>query len=270
MARPAEPLKPHLRDCSSRLIPLCSKSWVERRMSCLSLPETKHSYWSRPSRHATMWMVKKQTVVALVLLLMIPVVLMLGGWLFSLINPESAAGYPNYVRNFHFLSLAKNMSFWASLVVVAVLWLLMCSLVIRSKERSSWWLFFAALGPFGFAILAMLSDRAPLETDRHERFLRHLNRFVRGGYQVCTFVIIWLLAYQAMLLKRNLMIQYQSATTGVSTAQIIDRQNASSGMWAFAEGNEVVYMVVLLYLIWPIVFNIVARVAAIMASPKAR
>lgn len=217
-----------------------------------------------------MWMMKKQKVVALVLLLLIPVVLKLGRWLFSLINPESAAGHPNYERSFHFLSLAKNMSFWASLVVVAVLWLLVCSLVIRSKARSSWWLFFAALGPLGFAVLAMLSDRAPAETDRHERFVRKANWFVRVGYQVCTFVVIWLLAEQAMVLKRNLMIQYESATTGLSTAQILDHQNASSGMWAFAEGNEVMYIMVLLYLIWPIVFNIVARVAEIMASPKAR
>jgi hypothetical protein len=81
---------------------------------------------------------------------------------------------------------------------------------------------------------------------------------------------IWLLAYQAMVLKRNLMIMYESATTGISTAQIIDRQNASSGMWAFAEGNEVIYLVVLFYLLWPIVFNIVGRVATITASPKAR
>lgn len=36
---------------------------------------------------------KKQTVVALALLLLIPVVTMLGGLLFSLINPESAAGH---------------------------------------------------------------------------------------------------------------------------------------------------------------------------------
>jgi hypothetical protein len=213
---------------------------------------------------------KKQTVVALVLLLLIPMVLMVGGLLFSLIHPEIVAGHPNYVRKYHFLSLVKNMSYWATGAVVAILWLLVCFRVIRSKERSPWWLFFAALGPFGFAILAMLRDRAPLETDRHERFVRNLNGFVRVSYQLCTFVIIWLLAYQAMVLKRNLMIQYESATTGVSTAQIIDRQNASSGMWAFAEGNEVMYMVVLLYLIWPIVFNIVASVAAIMASPEAR
>jgi len=77
-------------------------------------------------------------------------------------------------------------------------------------------------------------------------------------------------AFQAMLLKRNLMIMYESATTGISTAQIIDRQNASSGMWAFAEGNEVMYIVVLLYLIWPIIFEMFGRVAAMMASSKSR
>jgi hypothetical protein len=59
-------------------------------------------------------------------------------------------------------------------------------------------------------------------------------------------------------------------TTGISTAQIIDRQDASSGMWAFGEGMEVMFLVVLLYLTWPMVFNIAARVAAIKASPKAR
>src|SRR5581483_1798339 len=127
---------------------------------------------------------EETTVVAFVLLLLIPLVLMLGALLFSRINPESAAGHPNYVQNYHFLSLVKNMSLLASGVVVGVLWLLVCFLVIRSKERSLWWLFFAALGPFGFAILAMLSDRAPAETDRHERFARNLNRFVRVGYQV--------------------------------------------------------------------------------------
>ena len=215
-------------------------------------------------------MVKKQTVVALVLLLLIPLVLRMGGLLFSLINPEIAAGHPNYMRNYHFLHLVKMLSMWGSAGVVATLWLLVCFLVIRSKERSPLWMFFAALGPFGFAILAMLNDRAPTPTDRYARFVQNLNRFVRVGYEVCTFVIIWELAEQAMVLKRNLMIMHESATTGMSTAQILDQRNASSGMWAFAEGNEVMYMVVLLYLIWPIAFNLMGRVAARMASPKAR
>lgn len=217
-----------------------------------------------------MWMMKKQTAVALVLLLLIPVVSMLGGLLFSMINPEIAAGHANYARNYHLLSLVKIMTMWGSGALVAMLWLLACFLVIRSKERSSWWLFFAALGPFGFAILAMLNERAPAEMDRHARFVRSLNRFAYVGYEVCAFVLIWLLAYQAMVLKRNLMIMYQSASTGISTSQIIATQNASSGMWAFAEGIEVMFMVVLFYLLRPIVFNIVGRVAATMASPKPR
>jgi hypothetical protein len=133
---------------------------------------------------------KKQTVVALALVLLMPIVLRMGGLLFSLINPEIAAGHPNYVRNYHILSFVKHLSFLASAGVVAILWLLVCFLVIRSKERSSWWLFFSALGPFGFAVLAMLNDRAPGDTDRHARFVRNLNSFVRVGYEVCIFVII--------------------------------------------------------------------------------
>ena len=217
-----------------------------------------------------MEMIKKQSVVALALLLLIPLVLTLGGMLFNLINPEIAAGHPNYVRNYHLLSLLKTMSVWASGAGVAVLWLLVCLQVIRSKKRSHLWLFLAALGPFGFAVLAMLNDRAPAETDWHARLVRNLNVFVRVGYELCTFVIIWVLAYEAMVLKRTVMIRYEAATTGISTAQIIAIQNASAGMWAFAEGLEVMYLVVLLYLLWPIVLNIVGRVAAIMASPKAR
>jgi hypothetical protein len=213
---------------------------------------------------------KKQTLVALLLLLLIPVVLMLGGLAFSLINPEIAAGHPNYVRNYHLLSLLKRTLFLATGVAVAILWLLVCFLVIRSKERSAWWLLLAAFGPFGFAILAMLGDRAPAESDRHERFAHNLSWFARIGYQVCAFMIICVLAYEGMVLKRNLMIRYESFRAGMSTAQIIDQQNASSGMWAFAEGNEVIYFVILLSLIWPIAFNIVARGVASRASPKAR
>ncbi len=213
---------------------------------------------------------KKQMVVALLLLLLIPLVLILGGLLFNLINPEIAAGHPNYARNFHFLTIVKHLSFLASLAVVAILWLLACFLVIRSKQRSSLWLFFSALGPVGFAILVTLKDKAPGETDRYARFVRGLNGPLRAGYEVCAFLIIWLLAYQAMVLKRNLMILYESVTTGTSTAQIIASQNASSGMWAFSEGIEVMFIVVLLFLLRPLLFNIVAGIAAAMATTKAR
>jgi hypothetical protein len=220
-------------------------------------------------------MIKKQWIVALVLLLLIPLVLVLGGALFSLINPEIAAGYPNYVRNFHLLNLLKITAMWATAAAVLVLWLLVCLQVIRAKKRSSSWLFLAALGPFGLAILAMLNDRAMLneretvETDRYTRFVRSMNGFVRAGYELCTFVIVWVLAYEGMVLKRALMIRYEAATTGSSIAQVTDLHNASGGMWAFAEGMEVMFFVVLLYLLRPVVFNIVGRLAATTASPKA-
>ena len=71
-----------------------------------------------------------------------------------------------------------------------------------------------------------------------------------------------------MVLKRDLMIMYEAATTGISTAQIIDRQNASSGMWAFSEGLEVLFLVVLFYLLWPICFNLAGRLSRLGASAK--
>lgn len=211
-------------------------------------------------------MIKKQWLVALGLFLLIPLELKLGGILFSMINPESAAGHPNYVQNFHRLSLLKHMALWGSEAAVLVLWLLVCFFVIRSKKRSPLWLFMAALGPFGFAVLAMLNDHAPAETDSYARFVRNLHWLARAGYELCIFVLAWVLAEQGMIFKRNLMIRHQAAVTGMPVAQIIDQQNASGGMWAFAEGNEVMYFVILFYLLWPIVFNIVGRVPATTAS----
>jgi len=54
----------------------------------------------------------------------------------------------------------------------------------------------------------------------------------------------------------------------MSKAQIIDIQNASSGMWAFGEGLEVMYLVVLFYLLRPILFSVVSRVVSTIPSQK--
>ena len=211
-------------------------------------------------------MMKKQSLVALGLLLLIPVVLMLGGMLSNLINPEIAAGHPNYARNFQLLSTLKIMTFLASVACGAVLWVLACLVLIRSKKRSLVWLPLAVLGPFGIAVLAMLRDQAPLASDRYARFVSKLNGYVRVGYEVCTFVLVWVLAYEAMVLQRTVMIRFQAAVTGVTTAQIINVQNASSGMWAFAEGNEVMFLVAVFYLLRPTVFSVVSGVMAKMTS----
>ena len=71
------------------------------------------------------------------------------------------------------------------------------------------------------------------------------------------------------MVQRNLMIRYEAAATGVSIAQIIDQQNASGGMWAFAEGNEVMFLVAVLFLLRPMIFSLVSGVGAMMGSRAA-
>jgi hypothetical protein len=203
---------------------------------------------------------KKQLLLAFLLLLLIPVVTLGGGALSNLINPEVAAGHPNYARNWHLLSSLKTAVLLGSLAMVVALYFLGSFLVIRSKNQSDLWLILAALGPLGFAILSILDDRAPSATDAYQRFLRRMNAFVRVGYEICSFVILWELAWQALVLKRNLMIRYESMTTGISIAQIVATQNASSGMWAFGESLEAMFFVMILYLLRPILFNLVSRV----------
>ena len=211
---------------------------------------------------------KSHYLLAIVSFLLIPAVSVLAGILFSSINPEIAAGHPNYERNYRLLDLAKNLSLLAALLVNMSLWFLTCFFLIKSKKQSYRWLPLAMLGPFGFIILTILSDNAPARGDLHQRFVGKLKIYLRVAYELCFFVVVWVVAYQTMVLKRALMIVYEAATTGTSTAQIINQQNASSGMWAFSEGLEVLYLVVLFYLLWPICFNAVGHLPKLWASYK--
>ena len=213
-------------------------------------------------------MFKKHYVLAIVSYLFIPVVTLLGATLFNSINPEIAAGYPNYERNYRLLHVAKNLSLLTALLVNMVLWFLTCFFLLKSKNQSHWWLPLATLGPFGFIVLTMLSDNAPAPGDLYQQFVRKLKIFLRVAYELGFFVAVWVIAYQTMVLKRDLMIEHQAATTGTSTAQIINQQNASSGMWAFSEGLEVLYLVVLFYLLWPLCFNAAGHLLKFRASSQ--
>ncbi|HTN73332.1 MAG TPA: hypothetical protein VMO00_19785 [Methylomirabilota bacterium] len=213
-------------------------------------------------------MFKRPYVLAIVSFLMIPAVTVLGGLLINSIDPEIAVRFPNYERNYRLLTLVKTLSMLAGLSVIMVLWLLTCFFLIKSKQRSYGWLPLAVLGPFGLIILTMLSDNAPAPGDLYQHFVGKLKIYLRVAYELIFFVVVWVGAYQTMVLKRDLMIMYEAATTGTSTAQIIDLQNASSGMWAFSEGLEVFFLVVLFYLLWPICFNVVGRLPRLKASAK--
>jgi hypothetical protein len=106
-------------------------------------------------------MFKKHYVLAIVSFLLIPTVFVLAAMLFNSINPEIAAGHPNYERNYRLLALGKNLFMLAALLVNMGLWFLTCFFLIKSKKQSYGWLSLAMLGPFGFIILTMLSDNAP-------------------------------------------------------------------------------------------------------------
>jgi hypothetical protein len=213
-------------------------------------------------------MFKRPYVLAIVSFLMIPAVSVLAATLINSINPEIAAGHSNYERNYRLLSLAKNISMLAVLLVIMGLWFLTCFFLVKSKKRSYRWLPLAMLGPFGLIILTMLSDNAPAPGDLYQQFVGKLKIYLRVAYELCFFLVAWVGAFLTMVLKRDLMIMVEAAMTGISTAQIIDRQNASSGMYAFSEGLEVLFLVVLFYLLWPICFNAVGRVRRLWASSK--
>jgi len=213
-------------------------------------------------------MLKRPHVVAVVSCLMIPAVTVLGGRLINSIDPEIAAGFPNYERNFQLLTLAKNLSVLAGLLLVIALWFLTCFFLVKSKQRSYGWLPLAMLGPLGLIILTMLGDNAPAPGDLYQKFVGKQKIYLRVVSELSFFLVVWVGAYQVMVLKRDLMIKYEAASTGVPAAQIIDQQNASSGMWAFGEGLEVMFLVVLCYLLRPICFNAVGRLAKLCASAK--
>lgn len=177
---------------------------------------------------------KRHYLLALVCYLLIPVAMVGGFAVAMLMHPESAM-----------LAVAA---------AAGALWLATCYFVLRAKGRHRAWLVLAVFGPFGFVALGWLRDRAP---DDHAGFVDSLALPVRLAYEAVFFLVIWVGAYQAMLLKRELSIRYRSAMTGMSVDDIVREQAASSGMWAFGEGLVVLYLVPLAYLLWPLVFNLI-------------
>ena len=209
-------------------------------------------------------MIKKYYILAVISFFMIPAVTLLGGMIFSSINPEIAVHTNNYVRNYRLLDLARNASLLAAFLVIIGLWILTCFFLLKSKQQSYWWLLLALLGPFGFIVMTILKDNAEEHWGLYCQFVRRINVYLRVAYELCTVFIVWNLADQFVVLKRNLMIKYEAATRGVPITQIIYEQNASSGMWAFSEGLEVLYLVVLLYLLWPICFNLTGHLLKLL------
>jgi hypothetical protein len=201
-------------------------------------------------------MLKRQYLLALICYLLIPVVVIVGAGAFRLIDPELARGRADYARDYRLLEMARLGAVAAAGGLTIVLWTACCGLVLRSRQRSLRWLALAAAGPFGLIGIAMLGDRAPAPGDRYQRFISTLKLYGRAPLEIALFVATWALAYELVVLQRELMIALESARTGMPAADIIAQQAASSGMWAAGEGMVELYLVTLLYLLWPVLFNL--------------
>jgi hypothetical protein len=200
--------------------------------------------------------IKKTQVLAFASFLLIPVVMVLGGMLVIFIDPEIALRTANYERNYQLLNSLKTVLLLATAAVDLGLWVLGCFLMLKSKSQSYWWLILAALGPFGLAGIAMLDDKDPLPGDLYQRFVQGMRTIPRVAYELGVFVVVWVAAFLGMVIMRDIGIMMQSASSGMTTAQIIDLQNASSGMYAFTEGLEAMGLLVLFYLVFPILINL--------------
>jgi len=215
-------------------------------------------------------MSKRQYLLALGCYLAIPVVIFAGAGLSRLIDPEMARSHADYVRDHHLLELARTAVLAAAAGLALVLWMASCYLVLNARRRSLYWLPLAAVGPVGFMVIAMLADHAPAPDDAYQQWIRKLKIYWRVPFEAVVFASVWFLAYQPVVLLRELMIRYQAFTTGTPAATIIAEQNASGGMWAFGEALETMYLAVLISLLWPIVFNLVHGLLGVRTVPACR
>ena len=204
-------------------------------------------------------MIKRNYVLALVCYVSIPAVVICGVGLFVLIDPELARGHADYARDWQLLNLARLGVLWATGGLALVLWTSCCYLVLRSRQRSLRWLSLAAAGPFGFSVIATLEDRSPAPGDLYQQLIRNLKTYWRVPLEITVFFSVWFLACSSVVVKREVMITLESLTTGTPVSAIIAQQTASSGMWAAGEGLEAMYLAALIYLLWPIIFNVAGQ-----------
>jgi hypothetical protein len=212
-------------------------------------------------------MPKRQYILPLILYLAIPAVMFAGAGLFRLFDPEKMArGHANYVRDYHLWELFGRGLLMATAGLMLCVWIWCCYAMLKSKHRSLRWLFLLALGPFGFIVIATLADHSPSPDDLYAQFIRNLTIYWRVLLEIVVFISVWVIAYQFVVLLRDLMISYESFTTGTPTATIIARQEESSGMYAFGEGLQEIYLVMLIYLLRPILFNFAGQLFRVRSN----
>jgi hypothetical protein len=206
--------------------------------------------------------------------LLIPVIALADGWLIAALDPERAAGHPDYAHNFALRQQLRTATLVGSLALECALFLIACFWLLRAKSRTQGWLAWALLGAPGFAVIASLPDRGPLSPrDFYERQLARLPPLVRGLYEIGRFFVFWFAALSFVAAFEFATALLEAAQRGMTLAQLMAERDASSGMWAFGDMMRAAWVFIVMYALWPGACNLVAaavrRLKAGAAAPSA-
>lgn len=108
-------------------------------------------------------MPKRRYLLAIACYLAMPVAMIGGAALASLIDPEMSRGRADYERDFRLLELVQQGVLAASAGLMLVLWAASCHLVLASRQRSPLWLALGATPgfhkPYSRALLSAAKAR---------------------------------------------------------------------------------------------------------------
>lgn len=182
---------------------------------------------------------------------LMPVVLIAGVAVHGMIDPEMAARHANYERNYRLLESLRAAVLSGTFLSVLSLWFAMCLLLLKEKRRSLLWAVLGMLGPLGLAFIAALKSGEDDPADAYRGFVARLGPLSRIGYEVLLFVGIFALAMAAVSIHSDVMIAWAAHVQHVPVEQILQERDASSGMYAFSEAMEALYLIACLYFLVP-------------------
>jgi len=184
---------------------------------------------------------------AILAFLAIPLVIVLGGLLHHLIDPELARGTTDYAGNYALLERLRQACLNLSFALAGGLWFLAFGFHLLALQRSLVWIVLALFGPLGLAVIAIVG-RATEESEKRTAWPWRLAR------EAAIFILLVVLANFLIYAKNEAWIAWTVAFRGAEAANaILADQMASSGMWAFAELLQILFLTTLFYLVRPLV-----------------
>ena len=134
-----------------------------------------------------------------------------------------------------------------------------CYLVLKLRPRSVLWLALATTRPVGWMYSAKLADGSPAPDDLYQQFIRNLKLYWRILLEIAVFVSAWVLAYEWRSAQARtvdsigILVDWNSRRDGRCSTECIQRHVR---IWRRV-GSDLLSP--LLYLLWPIFFNLVGR-----------